>query len=103
MTVLVLLGAPGAGKGTQAALLAEELGIPNIATGDLFRAAVRDGSAIGLILLIQVPLFWSLLRRLQLGHEQREGLLYNKEKLLDNGDRWESQLAVNLERDARWR
>ena len=48
MTVLVLLGAPGAGKGTQAALLAEELGIPNIATGDLFRAAVRDGSAIGL-------------------------------------------------------
>jgi adenylate kinase len=48
MTVLVLLGAPGAGKGTQAALLAEELGIPNIATGALFRAAVRDGSAIGL-------------------------------------------------------
>ena len=48
MTVVVLLGAPGAGKGTQAALLAERLGIPNIATGDLFRAAVRDGSAIGL-------------------------------------------------------
>ena len=48
MTVLVLLGAPGAGKGTQAALLAEKMGIPHVATGDLFRAAVRDGSPIGL-------------------------------------------------------
>lgn len=48
MTVVVLLGAPGAGKGTQAALLAERLGIPHVATGDLFRAAVRDGSPIGL-------------------------------------------------------
>jgi adenylate kinase len=48
MTVVVLLGAPGAGKGTQAELLAERLGIPHVATGDLFRAAVRDGSPIGL-------------------------------------------------------
>jgi adenylate kinase len=48
MTVVVLLGAPGAGKGTQAVLLAERLGIPHVATGDLFRAAVRDGSPIGL-------------------------------------------------------
>jgi adenylate kinase len=48
MTVVVLLGAPGAGKGTQAVLLAERLGIPHVATGDLFRAAVRDNSPIGL-------------------------------------------------------
>lgn len=48
MTVVVLLGAPGAGKGTQADILAERLGIPHVATGDLFRAAVRDGSPIGL-------------------------------------------------------
>ena len=48
MTVLVLLGAPGAGKGTQAAMLTERLGMPHVATGDLFRAAVRDGSPIGL-------------------------------------------------------
>ncbi len=48
MTVIVLLGAPGAGKGTQAELLAERLGIQHVATGDLFRAAVRDGSPIGL-------------------------------------------------------
>ena len=45
MTVVVLLGAPGAGKGTQAVLLAEQLDIPHVATGDLFRAAVRDGIA----------------------------------------------------------
>ena len=48
MTVVVLLGAPGAGKGTQADILAEELGIPHVATGDLFRTAVRDGSPVGL-------------------------------------------------------
>jgi adenylate kinase len=46
--VLVLLGVPGAGKGTQAKLLSERLHIPHISTGDLFRAAVRDGSAVGL-------------------------------------------------------
>jgi adenylate kinase len=46
--VLVLLGVPGAGKGTQARLLSEQLQIPHISTGDLFRAAVRDGSAVGL-------------------------------------------------------
>jgi adenylate kinase len=48
MTVIVLLGAPGAGKGTQAVLLAQRLAIAHVATGDLFRAAVRDGSPIGL-------------------------------------------------------
>ncbi len=48
MTFIVLLGAPGAGKGTQAEVLADSLGLPHVATGDLFRAAVRDGSAVGL-------------------------------------------------------
>jgi adenylate kinase len=47
MTVLVLLGVPGAGKGTQARILSERLEIPHIATGDLFRSAVRDDSPIG--------------------------------------------------------
>jgi len=45
--VVVLLGAPGAGKGTQAPLLAARLGLPVVATGDLFRAAVRDGTPLG--------------------------------------------------------
>jgi len=48
VSVVVLLGAPGAGKGTQAPLLAERLGIPVVATGGIFRAAVRDGTALGM-------------------------------------------------------
>jgi len=46
--VVVLLGAPGAGKGTQAQILAGRLGLAHVATGDLFRAAVRDGTPLGL-------------------------------------------------------
>lgn len=44
---IVLLGAPGAGKGTQAELLAEDLGIPHIASGDLFREALRGDTLLG--------------------------------------------------------
>ena len=45
---IVLLGGPGSGKGTQAALLMEELGLPHISTGVLLRAAVRAGTELGL-------------------------------------------------------
>jgi adenylate kinase len=45
---LVLLGPPGAGKGTQAAILSEKLGVPAISTGDLFRANIGQGTALGL-------------------------------------------------------
>ena len=44
---LIFLGAPGAGKGTLATLLSKEYGIPQISTGDLFRAAVKEGSELG--------------------------------------------------------
>jgi adenylate kinase len=44
---LVIFGPQGAGKGTQAALIAEKLGVPNIATGDIFRWAISGGTALG--------------------------------------------------------
>ena len=47
-TRILLLGAPGAGKGTQAATLVERLGIPHISTGDMLRKAVADETEIGL-------------------------------------------------------
>ncbi|WML55567.1 adenylate kinase [Neobacillus sp. PS3-12] len=45
---LVLMGLPGAGKGTQAEKVVEEYGIPHISTGDMFRAAMKEGTELGL-------------------------------------------------------
>jgi adenylate kinase len=44
---LILLGAPASGKGTQAAVLGEKFGIPKISTGDMLRAALKDGTPLG--------------------------------------------------------
>ena len=44
---IVMLGAPGAGKGTQAARIAEEFGLPHISTGDIFRRHLKEGTELG--------------------------------------------------------
>lgn len=44
---ILLMGPPGAGKGTQAAELVKEFAIPHISTGDMFRAAIKEGTALG--------------------------------------------------------
>lgn len=44
---IVMLGAPGAGKGTQASMIAENFGIPHISTGDIFRANIKNGTELG--------------------------------------------------------
>ena len=45
---IIFLGAPGAGKGTQAEIFSEKLGIPTISTGNILRAAIHDGTPVGL-------------------------------------------------------
>lgn len=45
---IIMLGAPGAGKGTQAKMIAEKYGIPHISTGDIFRANIKNGTELGM-------------------------------------------------------
>ena len=45
---IIMLGAPGAGKGTQAKMIADKYQIPHISTGDIFRANIKNGTELGM-------------------------------------------------------
>ena len=45
---VIMLGAPGAGKGTQAKIIAEQYGVPHVSTGDMFRANIKNGTELGM-------------------------------------------------------
>ena len=45
---IIMLGAPGAGKGTQAKMIAEKFAIPHVSTGDIFRANIKNGTELGM-------------------------------------------------------
>ena len=45
---IIMLGAPGAGKGTQAKMIADKYGIPHVSTGDIFRANIKNGTPLGM-------------------------------------------------------
>ena len=45
---IIMLGAPGAGKGTQAKMIAKEYGVPHVSTGDIFRANIKNGTELGM-------------------------------------------------------
>ena len=56
---LILLGAPGAGKGTQAEIICAKLNIPSISTGNILRAAVKEGTEMGLkAKSLWTPVLW---------------------------------------------
>lgn len=82
---IILLGAPGAGKGTQGNLLADRLGVPKIATGDILRDAVRAGSELGRRAqvymdageLVPDDVILGLVREALRSEEAREGAIFD--------------------------
>lgn len=82
---IILLGGPGAGKGTQGSFLCEHFGIPKISTGDMLRAAVAVGSELGVLAkeimnsggLVSDELILSLVRERTASADCRDGFLFD--------------------------
>lgn len=83
MRNVMILGAPGSGKGTQGKILAESLGIPQVSTGDLLRAAMKQGTPLGLKakgfydqgLLVPDELIFGLIQEILDSPPARQGVL----------------------------
>ena len=100
--MLVLMGPPGVGKGTQAAMLEAEIGLPQVSTGDLLRAARRDGSDIGAQAgqymdagrLVPDELVVALIkRRLDLSDARQGAILDGFPRTVDQAEALQSMLA----------
>jgi adenylate kinase len=103
---IVFLGPPGSGKGTQAKLLAERLGVPAISTGDILRAAVRDRTPLGLQAqavmekgeLVSDDLIVALIRERTAEADARQGFILDGfPRTLAQGRALESMLAEGRE------
>ncbi len=83
MIKLILLGAPGSGKGTQAELLSDKLGIPIISTGNILKQAVREGTPLGLEAasyinngrLVPDPVIIGIIKQRLARHDCRKGYI----------------------------
>ncbi len=100
--MLVLMGPPGVGKGTQAAMLEAELGLPQVSTGDLLRSARRDGSEIGSLAgeymdagrLVPDELVVALIkRRLERSDAQQGAILDGFPRTVDQAEALQTMLA----------
>ena len=100
--MLVLMGPPGVGKGTQAAMLEAELGLPQVSTGDLLRAARRDGSEIGVLAgefmdagrLVPDELVVTLIKnRLELSDAKQGAILDGFPRTVDQAEALQTMLA----------
>ncbi len=116
---IIFLGAPGSGKGTQGALLADRLGVPKIATGDVLRAAVSDGTPLGVEagafmdrgLLVPDEIILGLIEEVLRSREARDGVIMDGfprtlaqaeavERLLaDRGSRIDRVLLIDVPED----
>jgi len=113
---IVILGPPGAGKGTQAKLIADELGIPHVATGDMLRAAIANGSPLGrqvreIVLeghLVPDNLMIGLVRERLLADDTKDGFVLDGfprtlaqaeglDRMLEEIDRGELSVVLNFE------
>ncbi len=103
---IVFLGPPGSGKGTQAKLLAERLGVPAISTGDILRAAVRERTPLGLQAqavmekgeLVSDDLIVALIRERTAQNDARRGFILDGfPRTLAQGQALETMLAEGRE------